>query len=818
MRPSTLLLIGLLLTSSARAQAALWPSSVLRVERDLQSQDVEVRRRAAQLLRDLPASSAARLAGRALDDSDLDVRLAALDASLGASLPGLGDRLVPWLTDGERRLRLAAAEALTESPSPRAVSSLGRALGDADPGVRSAAAQALGRSGAPEAALALLGHLDDSVPEVRRDVALALGELGDLRAVVPLIGKIQDARPIVREGVAEALARLADPRSVSALVLSLHDADDGVRIAALGALSRIADPSTVASIGAVLPGSVDDVHSAALDALSHIRSPGATKTLIDELRSDRSGGARSEAVAALGRSGSFASPALTACLSAESDADRLGDCALALGRTHDVAGALAIQGALRRGTLPALPALVALSELRAPESLPAVLEYLADPDVLVRRAARMATRVLLDPRRPDGRAVEPISHALSSVSGDPAELSELLELLGQTGSPRAALILLPYASAGDNVVARTRALSALGFLGEAGQGPTLLNALDDKGSGSVRLAAALALGRLRLPGRALPLLDRLQHGNEAERLLLTLALAQTIATERDPKVEARLERLLRDSQGGERDALIELFGRMPTALASQRLSHLTTGLMRTADRAKFAESLAAQPAERGRLAPLLRDPNALVRANAAWSLGEVGLAADNAALQVALADSDVKVAGNALQALALIAVRTHGRIAAQACAHATGARPLLRALAYRALRVTGERCPRGEEITALSRDRHEFVRQSAATLLRDVPESAEDERALQRARDRDPSGAVAAECAAPRQALVTSPEPTVVLVIPAGEDAPRPGQPFALLRADGLVRLGVSDRRGQLFEVAAPHGPLSLLGLSSELE
>ena len=43
-------------------------------------------------------------------------------------------------------------------------------------------------------------------------------------------------------------------------------------------------------------------------------------------------------------------------------------------------------------------------------------------------------------------------------------------------------------------------------------------------------------------------------------------------------------------------------------------------------------------------------------------------------------------------------------------------------------------------------------------------------------------------------------------------------QPFALLRADGLVRLGVSDRRGQVFEVAAPRGALSLLEPAPDFE
>jgi HEAT repeat protein len=816
-RPSSFALIGFLLTASLPAQAVLWPSAVQRVERDLHSQDVDVRRRAAQSLRDLPSASGTRLASLALDDADIDVRLSALDACLSLSLPGLGDRLVPWLTDGERRLRLAAAEALSDSPSLRAVPSLGRALGDTEPGVRSAAALALGKSAAPEAALALLGHLDDSAPEVRRDVALSLGDLADPRAVVPLIGKIQDARPIVRQAVAEALAQLGDTRAVSALALSLHDADDGVRVAALGALARIADPGAVPSIVSLLQSGSDAVHSAALDALSHIPAPAATKALIDELASDRPGDARSEAVSALGRSGVAALPALTACLNAESDPERLGGCALALGQTRSVAGAAAIQGALRRGALPALPALLALSELRAPDSLSTVLEYISDPDVLVRRAARRAAKALLDPRHADGRAVEPIAHALSKANREQAEQLELLDLLGQTGSPRAALSLLPYASGGDDVVVRGHALSALGFLGEAGQVPVLLHALDDD-SGAVRLSAALALGRLPLTGRALPMLDRLAHANEGERPFLTLALGGTVSVERDPAVAERLETMLRDAQGGERDALIELLGRIPTPEASARLARLSAASSLPADRAKFAEALAAHPAERARLTPLLSDSSGAVRANAAWSLGEVGVASDRASLETSLKDSDVNVAGNALQSLARIARRTHGKVSVLACPQLANAAPMLRALALRSLRLTGERCEHGEELAALSRDRVDFVRQSAAALVRDVPRGNADALALVRARDRDPSSAVAAECEARPQTEPEGTDASVIAVIPAGDDVPRPAQPFALLRADGLVRLGVSDRRGQLFEVAAPHGALSLLEPAADFE
>jgi cellulose synthase operon protein C len=652
---------------------------------------------------------------------------------------------------------------------------------------------------------------------VRRDVARALGELGDSRAVVPLIGKIQDTRPIVRQGVAEALSQLGDSRAVSALELSLHDVDDAVRIAALGALSRIAEPSAVPSVSALLHDSAARVRSAALDALSHIHTPAALKALIDELGTNDAERPRAEVTSALGRVGPLALPALEACLSAESEPDRLDGCALALGRTHDVAGAPALSAALGRGALRPLAALQAFADLGAPDSVPTVLEYLSDNDALVRRAAIDAAGALLDPRHPDGRAVDPIARALQTAQNQRVEQGALLDLLGQTGSPRAATTLLPFAGPGDDVSLRARALSALGFLGEAGQVPTLLVALDDD-SGSVRLAAALALGRLPLVGRAPELLGRLEKSSERARGVLALALGGLVSHTRDPRVAARLESLLDSAQAGERDALLELLGRVPLPEAIAGMARLVEHSRLAADRAKLAEALAAHPLERAWLAPLLADPSAAVRANAAWSLGEVGSAAETPALERALNDADANVAGNSLEALARIAARTKGHVALQACPRVMDPRSVLRAVALRALRFTGERCEHGEELVALSRDRADFVRESAAALLRDVPRGKRDAEALARARDGDPSGAVASECEEQSPPAPDGVEPTVVVVIPAGEDLPEAAQPFALLRADGLVRLGVSDRRGQVFEFAAPHGALSLVESASAFE
>ena len=152
------------------------------------------------------------------------------------------------------------------------------------------------------------------------------------------------------------------------------------------------------------------------------------------------------------------------------------------------------------------------------------------------------------------------------------------------------------------------------------------------------------------------------------------------------------------------------------------------------------------------------------------------------------------------------------------CPRLRDSRWAMRAAGLRALRLAAERCEGGLELDLLRRDSSEFVRQSAAALLRDVPRGPSDQAALTRARDRDVSGAVAAECEALPFRKVAGVDPTVVVVIPAGDDLPRPTQPFALLRADGLVRFGISDRRGQVFEGSAPRGTVTLIDLGADFE
>jgi hypothetical protein len=52
--------------------------------------------------------------------------------------------------------------------------------------------------------------------------------------------------------------------------------------------------------------------------------------------------------------------------------------------------------------------------------------------------------------------------------------------------------------------------------------------------------------------------------------------------------------------------------------------------------------------------------------------------------------------------------------------------------------------------------------------------------------------------------------PTLVYVVAEGAAAPRPGSAYAVLMADGTLHVGNTDRRGAVFDPAAPEGEVTL--------
>jgi cellulose synthase operon protein C len=804
-------LLFLAVGASAQSSSAfVWPNKVELIERELSDRDPGLRRRAAQRLHELPVKVARRLMPKAMADPDPEVRLFAAEAARELDIQGAGEHVIGWLNDPERRVRLAAAELLTESPSAGAIAPLGRVLSDPDPAVRSAAADALGASGMKEAGLPLLGHLDDSAPNVRRAVIAALARLRDQRAIVPLIGKIQDAQPLVRRAVARALGQLGDPRATSALVLALRDSDESVRVAALEALAQLADKSAALAVVSLLrEDGRPAVRAAALAALAAIPSTEGVDALMNALGSDDPEAEESPVRRALSSIGDRAAKRLLDCLVGQPAPALADGCALSLAEAGNARAAAAIADALHRGVVRTRAALRALGRLGNPASVPVVLEYLVDPDPFVRKSAVDAAGALLDPQRPDGRAVEPIARALDRAGSDKTERAALIALLGKTGSPRAVARLMPLAEHTDDPSLRIAALEALGQLGPAGQDRALLASLDAD-EPPVRLAAGIALRRSASGASARVLLDRLDRAAEQDRAAITIALAGAFARTRDARDLARGERLLSMSREGERDALIEALGR--SGMIAPRLVTFAEKSGSMADRAKVAEALGAHPSALGALRKLATDADTSVRANAVWALGTNGGRAELPALATAVRDRDVAVAGNAMAALGRIAARTRAPVGAHLCGALSDSRSYVRANALSALRVAKLRCTKGEEIALLSRDRSDVVRRAAAELVASVTGASPvaDRAALSRCTEQDPSGSVAATCAEPESRATTGTEPISVFVIPNGETSPQPRVPFALVFADGLMRLGVTDRRGSVFEAAAPRGYVTL--------
>lgn len=816
-RLGAIVCISLALGVGAPAHAFVWPNAAERIERQLTSSAVSERQAAAAQLGDLPPAVVRRLVPVALKDQDTDVRLAALEVALRLRLRGVSELVIPWLNHSDRRIRMAAIELLRVSPSPNASGPLGRTLSDPDPALRQSAAEALGASKASDATMQLLSHLDDPMPHVREAIARALAQLGDARAVVPLIAKVQDSHAGVRAAVARALGELGDPRASAALVLALADNDEDVRALAAHALGRLGQDSATVSLVALVERDQNvDVRVQAIGALGQIGSDAAIAALIEYLGNDAAGihatRLRSASVAALAGLGQKAADPVTLCVTNEVSPLRANGCAEILGRIGGKGAVPALTTALRAGRVDRVVALGALGALGDPAGLPATLEYLTAPDTSVRVAAIEACRGLLATGAPEGRAVEPIIAALNAPELLASERLGLATILGLTRSARAAPTLMAMAKDADDVALKRVALEALGLLGPAGQQQVLLTALDDE-EPTIRFAAALSLRESANTSTAAELLRRLRRAAEQDRQALLLALTGALEKNRDPAITKAVRDLALASRGGARDALLETVGNATTDNTAALLVEWSAEPADVADRAKLAEALAAQPKAVRTLERLAQDVDGSVRANAAWSLGAMASSREVPVVKKLAADRDVAVAGNAVAALGRIAVRLGIDVTRELCAALADERSYVRANGLAALRLANKRCTEPEVRELLRADPSRVVRERAAALLVNVrgADAAQDEQALRRCVLEEPAGAVAAICKSAPAALPVKTAEVTVLIVPAGESAPVPRAPFALRMPDGLVRLGLSDRRGAVYEHAAPVGDLSLM-------
>jgi hypothetical protein len=189
--------------------------SKARIEAALGDPDRDVRATALVVMRGIDAERAAKMADRALDDTDALVR--------GAAVSILGDRID------------------AANPDPRLVKRLAsQAAGDPAWQVRASALDALAAVDDPAAVEAFSHALDDSVRHVRR-VALEVAARRQGLGQVDRIGRLASADPDWENRVvaAEALGSVTESQAYEGLDAARHDPNEFVRAAAARSLREI---------------------------------------------------------------------------------------------------------------------------------------------------------------------------------------------------------------------------------------------------------------------------------------------------------------------------------------------------------------------------------------------------------------------------------------------------------------------------------------------------------------------------------------------------------------------------------------------------
>ena len=581
-----------------------------------------------------PARGAA-LAVAALSDPDDEVRLAAADTAIHLRAAGATDAVAGWLERAGRPRAPQGVRGGARAAEPRAVAPLARTLGDPDAEVRAEAAEALGRQTSPEAVAPLLGRLDDPTPAVRIQIIAALARLGDARAVVPLVGKVEDSSPDVRQAVVRALGDLGDARASAALVLALRDQNADVRRDALTALGRMRAADTVDAIAPFVGDSSPALRLAALDGARTDRD--ARRACACSSRPSARTTTTPEPCSRLRRATPSSPRAAAAIPSLRAAAGRI---AVAAGRDERGVGprraARPRRGARDRpGHAPGRPAHrggAARARGRRNgrgRARRARVRRRSKPD-RSRRGARCGARAPRSepPRRPRGRAPRR-GAARRAAHGGRARAHRDAARPHRGPTRRAA------ARRADARPGPRRCGSRPSTRSErSGRRPP--PAAASKRRRRDRRVARSARRRPTPPSACTPrppsptpardrardaLMARLDGGDEIDRAAVLTALGGVLARVADARRRSRSSaQALALSAGPERDAIIEALGRAPLPAATSVLASVARS-EEAADRRAAATMSAARPGDASLARALLADPDASVRAQAAWSLG-----------------------------------------------------------------------------------------------------------------------------------------------------------------------------------------------------
>ena len=403
------------------------------------------------------------------------------------------------LRTGVHYKRIEAVEALAKINDARVVKPLIAALKDEDGNVRAKAVEVLSRIGDARAVEPLITALKDRDSRVRASAVEALCKFGDARAIQALTGLLHDGSAEVRSAAAEALAKINDPSAIDSLIKLLSDVDNDIRQMAVKALGKLGDPRAVGPLVTALIDRHETVRQFAEAALVKInpewdKSPEAFQAVpvLEAAAQDKEYWVRQSATTVLKRIVGDIAPAENSEEQITTVTDRTQQ------RRRDAAHLLAnlLSDADRDVRLAAA---TALQQIGSRNSIPQLVEALADQDNWVRRAV-VKTLHVLNWQPEDEKQM--VLYCVATMNWDK---------LGEMGITAIAGVEPMLHDSNPEI--RKTAVGILGRITDAAAMDLLLTMLHDSEK-VVRKAAANALMANWMPSL-----------NEAQQLLLGLELA-----------------------------------------------------------------------------------------------------------------------------------------------------------------------------------------------------------------------------------------------------------------------------------------------------
>ncbi len=214
-----------------------------------------------------------------MNENDSAIRLDAIGMVTGIKDGRLLYPLVKALQDDDLGIQQAAMDALVAYDDEAAVYNLIPLLADRRVSVKNMAQEILEKTGGSGLDL-LHSHINDKDEDVRKMIADILGRLELPEAVPILIDMLKDTNDNVRSSAVEGLGSVTDPSIVDSLI-GLLDQGDWVALFVVESLGRIGDKKAVGPIVRIITSSNNiDVQVIAIEALSHIGGEEAVDGLL----------------------------------------------------------------------------------------------------------------------------------------------------------------------------------------------------------------------------------------------------------------------------------------------------------------------------------------------------------------------------------------------------------------------------------------------------------------------------------------------------------------------------------------------------------